>query len=377
LEERAAREVQAKREEIARRHEAERLQVTRQGELNDDDGTAAGEELQGVRQASGEPPQGWHRVIPSFDRVLDALSEESARGRTSDPDVHARLLALRKELRRRGPHRRLAHVPEWRNALQQLESDLPNFRRPVQALRHALALAEATGTAPRVAPMLLLGPPGVGKSYFSQRVAELLGAPHALIAFDQPSAGSQLRGSDKHWGNSESGLLFNLICRGDFANPVVLLDEVDKSGRDSSSGADPLDQLHGALERQTAQKLRDASVDIEFDASLVTYIATSNSLRGITLPLLSRFEVFEIGFPAADEAVEVARRITEGILKRFGLSGGIAFERRTYYVLARMSARLMQRTVEKLVAQAVHDRRDQVTEQQVWDIFGSDSPRLH
>src|ERR1700704_2280910 len=97
--------------------------------------------------------------------------------------------------------------------------------------------------------MLLLGPPGVGKTYFSHRVAQLLGAPHADIAFDQPTAGSQLRGSDKDLGNSSSGLLFNLICMGDCANPVLLLDELDKSGVTGNRWElDPLNQLHGALE---------------------------------------------------------------------------------------------------------------------------------
>jgi ATP-dependent Lon protease len=95
--------------------------------------------------------------------------------------------------------------------------------------------------------MLLLGPPGVGKTYFSHRVAQLLGAPHAAIALDQPTAGSQLRGSDKYWGNSSSGLLFNLICLGECANPVIVLDELDKSGVSGNRGE--LDLSTNCMER--------------------------------------------------------------------------------------------------------------------------------
>jgi ATPase family associated with various cellular activities (AAA) len=130
---------------------------------------------------------------------------------------------------KKGPVRRIAQPEGLRESMDQLEASLPHFREPTRLLRNALALAHATKQPARVPPMLLLGPPGIGKTYFTHRVAELMGAPHASTVFDQPTAGSGLSGSDSDWANSSTGLLFNLRCMGDCANPVILLDELDKS----------------------------------------------------------------------------------------------------------------------------------------------------
>jgi ATP-dependent Lon protease len=324
-------------------------------------------------------PPGWYRVLPDFEALVKRDSDEGRKAASHDRDVQARTALLLKRLIEAGPDRRVAQPPAWRAALHDLECALPNFAGPVRVIGNALALAEATRRPVRIPPMLLLGPPGVGKTYFSHCVAQLLGAPHASIAFDQPSAGSQLRGSDKYWSNTECGLLFNLICGGTHANPVVLLDEIDKSGISGGSRqVDPLAQLHSALEPQTARRTMDISIEVEFDASLVTYVATANSLRGIGMPLLSRFEVFDIGPPDVDQAVQVARRVIRDVLERLRLQSVVRFERRCAYVLARMSPRLMRRAVEGLVASAASEHRAVVSEEDVWRALGmGGGSRLH
>jgi hypothetical protein len=202
-----------------------------------------------------KPRRGWHRVLPRLADFAKELDDPKSAERSADMDVNQRRRRIVEKLLELGPDRRIAMPANWRAAVDDLEEALPNFAEPVRALRHSLALAEATQTAPRVAPQLLLGPPGVGKTFYSHRVAELFGSTHASVQFDQPSAGAQLRGSDKYWANSEPGILFNLIGLGEFANPVVLLDEMDKSCAGTTSRElDPLAQLHGALERETAQR---------------------------------------------------------------------------------------------------------------------------
>lgn len=325
-----------------------------------------------------EPRQGWYRVLPGLAQLSAELVEGFAE-RSADRDVNERRKRIIERLSARGPDRRVAVPTQWRKAVDELEQALPHFRAPIRSLRHALALAEATNTPPRLAPQLLLGPPGVGKTFFTNRVAELFGTARASVQFDQPGAGAQLRGSDKYWANSEPGLLFNLVCLGEVANPVILLDEVDKAcDGNYRHGQDQLAQLHGALERETARCLRDVSVDIEFDASLVTYFATANSLAGIGAPIVSRMEVSVIQPPDRREAMDIAAAICQEALRRLQLDGQVHFERPALVLLAQLSPRLMLRAAEKALAAAVAAGRKTVGEEELWtELDGGTAPRLH
>ncbi len=334
----------------------------------------------GVIDGPSEPKQGFYRVLPRFAEQIGEWSDEDVKIGSADHDTRERQRLLRERLVKLGPDRRVARPDNASEALDTLEAELPNFSGPVRLIRNSLAVAEATNVPVRIPPMLLLGPPGIGKTLFSHRLAQLLGAPYASIAFDQPSAGTQLRGSDKHWSNSESGLLFKLIALGDAANPVILLDELDKAASDSGRRGDPLGQLHGALEPQNARHTVDASTEIELDASLTTYIATANSIRGMQAPLLSRMEIFTVAPPSPEQSVQVASQIVSSVLERLGLRERVRFERQAIYVLAHLSPRLILRTVEKAVAAAVRDSREVITEAQVCDEIGvltDDGPKLH
>jgi ATP-dependent Lon protease len=166
------------------------------------------------------------------------------------------------------------------------------------------------------------------------------------------------------------------VALGDVANPFILLDEIDRSvvGGDPQ-GLYPLARLHGALERETAQRIRDVSVDIEFDASLATYIVTANSLRGIGAPIVSRMEVSVIEPPSKGEGVDIARSIAHGTLRRLKLEGQVQFERGALVVLAHLSPRGMTRAVERAVAAA---GRSRIGEAEFWtEVPGGRDLQLH
>ena len=378
LRRREAAKAEAQREEQKQRQLAAKEEALGQERETATTGQA---ELDERRKTFGdEPAPGHYRVIRKWAELLNETKDSAAALRSADSDVNERAAKLRQRLIESGPDRRIARPKGWRDAIDRLDTELPHFREPIRLLRNTLALADATQRPVRVPPMLLLGPPGVGKTHFTHRVAELMGAPHESVAFDQPTAGSTLRGSDAHWANSSTGLLFNLICMGKCANPVVLLDELDKSCSGTTRHEiDPLAQLHGALEPETSRCTVDISVDIEFDASLVTYIATANSLRGVPPAILSRLEVFSIEPPEASDAVEIARAIVNQVLKRMNLQDTLGFDHKGLYVLAHLSPRLMLRTTEKAVAAVVAAGQGQVRESDLWAELGTeaDGPRPH
>lgn len=326
-----------------------------------------------------KPVPGWHRVLPKLGLLAKELQGTEPLPRSADRDVNQRRKRVIQRLVELGPDRLIARSPKWRADIDELERLMPNFRGPIRLLRNALALSCATGQPACIPPMLLLGPPGVGKTYFSRNVAELLGSAHAAVQFDQPNGGSTLRGLDSHYGNSEPGLLFNLIALGEYANPVVLLDEVDKSASGSDGrNFNPLAQLLGALERETASRIVDASLDVEFDASLATYIATANSQDGLGTPLLSRMEVFAIAPPSRNDSAEVARTIVTRLLRRHQLEDRLEFLPQAIRLLAFLSPRRMERSAEQAIASAIASGLCRVGETELWaEVVGEETSRPH
>ncbi|CAN7768561.1 AAA family ATPase [Variovorax sp. LjRoot84] len=214
-----------------------------------------------------------------------------------------------------GPWRSVARVATWREDLKRLAAEMPNFAAVVDAIQRAMALADLSGRPATPQPILLLGAPGVGKTHFTHRLAEVLQTTIHRQPFDNPQSNSALRGSERHWGNSAVGALWELIMLGERANPVVLLDELDK-GAHGGNHYRPVDALLSLLEPVTASKVKDVSVDFEFDASHVVYVATANDAERISEPVRSRFLEFFIEEPDVDVRLVLAHSIFQATLER-------------------------------------------------------------
>ena len=104
------------------------------------------------------------------------------------------------------------------------------------------------------------------------------------------------------------------LINGEFANPLFVLDEIDKAGGDSRY--DPMGALYTLLEPETAQRFRDEFVDLEIDASHILWIATANDASSIPEPILSRMNVYTIERPDAEGARAIAACIYRGLLAR-------------------------------------------------------------
>jgi len=118
-----------------------------------------------LNAAGDGPPPGHYRVIHQWADLVAAGAESSEDLRSADKDVNKCAAKRRERLVAKGPGRLIVRPENWRESMDQLEASLPHFREPVRLLGNSLALADATNRPVRVPPMLLLGPPGVSKTY--------------------------------------------------------------------------------------------------------------------------------------------------------------------------------------------------------------------
>ena len=213
---------------------------------------------------------------------------------------------------------RFVTTPSSPDAMAPLAGDCPNFQEVVDDLARYLGLAHAGDAGLNVMPILLLGDPGVGKTHFAKRLARVMQTECELISMNALSAGFVITGSSASWKGAKCGKVAERLVRGRYANPVVVLDEVEKAT--GSSQSDPLAALYQLLEPETSRAFRDEFIDVEIDASQIFWVLTANSTEGIPAPLLNRMAVYEVPPPTPEQAAGIAQRIYAGLLAELKLT---------------------------------------------------------
>ena len=219
------------------------------------------------------------------------------------------LRAVYERMLERGPERfqvKPSGVPDM-SGLYEL---LPNFTDVLDDVKRHVALAQDSSDGLEVTPMLLLGPPGIGKTHFARHLAELLGTGMNLLPMSSMTAGWLLSGSSAQWKGARPGKVFEALVEGEYANPVIVVDEIDKASGDAQH--DPLGALY-LLEHDTAQSFTDEFAEVAIDASQVIWITTANDARGIPDPILNRMNVFEVEAPTLEQARTIALNLYQDI----------------------------------------------------------------
>ncbi len=223
------------------------------------------------------------------ERKLAKLSERE----------HESLRSTYQRMLERGPDRfevRPCGVPE----MTPLYEALPNFTEVLDDVKRHLALSQDSRDGLEVTPMLLLGAPGIGKTHFARQLAELLGTGMSLVPMSSMTAGWLLSGASSQWKGARPGKVFEALVDGQYANPVIVIDEIDKASADAQY--DPLGALYSLLEHDTAGRFVDEFAEVSIDASRVVWITTANDARAIPEPILNRMNVFEIEPPTPEQA---------------------------------------------------------------------------
>lgn len=194
---------------------------------------------------------------------------------------------------------------ENENIFIELENEFPNFKKVINFYKGQFRIKSLSQKI-HMEPVLLLGPPGIGKTYFAKKLAEYLKTGYTFLDMGSMSAKWILSGANGTWKDAKQGKILESIINSPTINPVIVMDEIDKA---RGGDFDPTVVLYQLLEEINAKEFTDEFIDFSFNASGVVYIACANDAYKLSEPLLSRFKIFEIDLPSDDQFGKIIHNI--------------------------------------------------------------------
>jgi ATP-dependent Lon protease len=257
---------------------------------------------------------------------------------------------------------------DLRNAQKILDRDHFGLEKVKERIIEHLAVLKLKGDMK--APIICLyGPPGVGKTSLGKSMAEALGRKYVRMSLGGLHDEAEIRGHRKTYIGAMPGRLIQSLKKAGTSNPLFVLDEIDKVGKDFHG--DPASALLEVLDPEQNSHFYDNYVEVEYDLSRVMFVATANSLSTIHPALRDRMEIIEVNGYTEEEKLEIATRhllpkqFTENGIKpkQLKLAPGLLEA-----IIEQYTDESGVRTLEKRIAKLVRYRAKQIALKEKYSI---------
>lgn len=236
----------------------------------------------------------------------------------------------------------------------------PHFEDVTKFIKNRILISQKLKSHFQSPPILLIGEPGLGKTFYAKKIAKLLNIPTFEINMATLTASFELSGSSLQWGESTVGFIANSLATSKVANPIFVVDEIDKVS--GSNRFNPLNVFYCLLEKHTARQYMDEALGIEMDASHIVWILTANEFADIKGPILSRMKVFNIKQPTKEKMYGIISCICESLIEENGFDLLISKEisKEITDHLSSLTPREIRRALEEAINKAIVEDRNTI-----------------
>ena len=241
----------------------------------------------------------------------------------------------------------IAHIEEMAETLR---TEFPWANDAIEVMFNELKARKRHGSnVLGMQPVLLVGPPGAGKTRLTQRLSDLLSIPSTVIGMASMGDARVLKGTARGWSSNRPSRILECIAATGPSH-LFLLDEVDKAQSSSGNGGNAQEALLDLLEPGNARRYADEFLLAEADISHCLYVLTANSLRRIPAPLLSRVAISYVAPPGPEHSTTIATQMLRDIETAWRIpSGTLEISQEEMRNLIGLSPREMRRALMNIL----------------------------